>query len=106
MDTPGPVLIVSPQAKPQRSSSAIHVEWRQVYRGANLNPQHDATMNMRNPILLFAAFLFALQFNPPSQAAIIRNVSVTNVYSEFVSGTDLRTATNLLNGSGLFGDHH
>ncbi len=63
-------------------------------------------MNMRNPILLFAAFLFACQFNPPAHAAIIRNVTITNVYSEFVSGTDQRRATNTLNGSGLFGDFH
>src|SRR5437667_2691038 len=63
-------------------------------------------MNMRNPILLFAAFLCACQFSPPAQAAMIRNVTVANVYSEFINGTDLRTATNLLNGSGLFGNFH
>ncbi|MGI8967266.1 MAG: DUF4457 domain-containing protein, partial [Limisphaerales bacterium] len=41
-----------------------------------------------------------------SQAAEIQGVTISAVSSEFVSGTDQRRATNLVNGSGLFGDAH
>src|SRR5690349_3913473 len=60
----------------------------------------------KNHLSILTAIFLALPFESVMHAAIIRNVTITNVYSEFVSGTDLRTATNLLNGSGLFGDHH
>ena len=72
--------------------------------GINLNTQNHATMNIRNPILLFAAFLFALQFNPPSEAAFIRDVTIANVSAQFVNGNDVRRATNVVNDVGMYGD--
>ena len=74
--------------------------------GINLNIQNHATTNMRNPILLFAALFFAPLLASTSRAGIIRNVTINSVSSEYTNGTDLRTATNTINGCGLFGDSH
>ncbi len=52
------------------------------------------------------AFLAALMFVTTSHAAAIRDVTVLSVYSEFSNANDLRHATNLVNGNGLFGDIH
>ncbi|HYJ15089.1 MAG TPA: hypothetical protein VE170_06335, partial [Candidatus Limnocylindria bacterium] len=57
---------------------------------------------MKRTILFVAAFLLCIT----GQAAVITNVTISAVSSEFVSGIDQRRATNIVNGVGLFGDVH
>jgi len=52
------------------------------------------------------AFLPAFLFEIALRGAVIPGVTVVDVSSEFVTGTDQRRATNLVNGGGLFGDAH
>ena len=63
-------------------------------------------MNIRNPRLLRVALILAIPSAFVSHGAVIPGVTIQSVSSEFVSGTDQRRATNLVNGSGLFGDAH
>ncbi len=53
-------------------------------------------------IFLLCALLTATSL----QAGIITNVVISEVSSQFTSGADRRHATNLVNGTGLFGDVH
>jgi hypothetical protein len=41
-----------------------------------------------------------------AQAAVIQNVAINAVSTEYLSGTDQRRATNTVNGVGLYGDIH
>src|SRR4051794_13490831 len=100
--------------KQQSTNTALPMNLFKYY-GANRSflrslfiPQTPNVSLMTNKLLSLAVIAFAaFSVQPAACAAIVSGVTIKSVSSETVnSAADQRVSTNLVNGSGLFGNNH